>query len=351
MFYSVIKLCFVLLLLFSFLLLMAWPSLLKFLAGGVIIEVSRIPKQKNGKPQLQELKSPALTFCAKNYSSWKDGVAMEDITASNVAANCGNVSKEEVMNCIQQKTFSINDTVISAFHDLTNPVSVMNEKYWTRNFGCPFLGMCHTFIFPTKLKADMLEDGVIFQLNPELSYKVIIHDPKYYLMASNPLVFPRIWREYKAQDIEPNKFEWLYISETDHKLLNRPEQPCEENPSYDYITCVKNSQARDVGCRPAWDHWSDPSIPVCTNMEDLVQHEALDWGIYNFEQKIVENKTGCKVPCKYKEFAIAGEPQGGSASPMGNKTEKYELLCYSTLNILCVTLGTLHLDLILSVLT
>ena len=117
MFYSVIKLCFVVLLLISFLLLMAWPSLLKFLAGGVIIEVSRVPKQKNGKPQLQELESPALTFCAKNLSSWKDGFATKDITTSNVAANCGNVSMEELMNCIQEKTFSIKDTVISAYHD------------------------------------------------------------------------------------------------------------------------------------------------------------------------------------------------------------------------------------------
>ena len=82
------------------------------------------------------------------------------------------------MNCIKERTFSINNTIISAFHDITNLTSVMNPLYWTLNFGSPYLGMCHTFIYTTKLKADMLSDGVVFQLDPELSYKVIIHDPK-----------------------------------------------------------------------------------------------------------------------------------------------------------------------------
>ena len=321
MFYGVIKLCFVLLLLFSFLFLMAWPSLQKFMAGGVLIEVSRIPKQKDGKPQIQQLEAPALTFCARNTSYWKN--ASKVVDNGMVDANCRDEKHQEVIDCIEERTFSINDTIITAFHDLTNITSVMNPIYWTPNFGSPYLGMCHTFIYPTKLKADMLADGVIFQLDPDLSYKVIIHDPKYFLMASNPLVFPRIWREYKAQDINPNKFEWLYISETEHRLLNRPDQPCEEDiTDYDFIACVKTSQAKEVGCRPGWENWSNSSLPICSKMEELNLHEKLDWDIFNAEQKIVENKTGCKVPCKYKEFAIVGEPQGGNANILGTIAEK-----------------------------
>ena len=106
--------------------------------------------------------------------------------------------------------------------------SIKTPKYWKPNFGSPHLGMCHTLSLPTKLKADMMADGLMFQLDPSLSYKVIIHDPKYFLMASNPLVFPRIWREYKAQDLQPQKYEWVYIALTEHRLLNRPDQPCED---------------------------------------------------------------------------------------------------------------------------
>lgn len=140
--------------------------------------------------------------------------------------------------------------------------NVMNSSFWSRNFGSPFMGTCHTFNYPVKvirwlsgcaimsmlqLNADMIVDGVVFMLDPELSYRVLFHDPRYFLMASNPLVFPRIWKEYKAiQYLLPNllwqcplfpsqanstnkagNFEWLYISVTEHQLLNREEQPCQ----------------------------------------------------------------------------------------------------------------------------
>ena len=61
-----------------------------------------------------------------------------------------------------------------------------------------------------------------------------------------------IWHEYsKLSDIYR-----YYISVTEHHLLNRPEQPCEEKEDYDFLECVKTSQARMVGCRPPWDIWS-----------------------------------------------------------------------------------------------
>ena len=290
--------------------------------------MSRIPKQKDGKPQLQEMEAPALTFCAKgNITAWKN--ATNVIDNDMVMSQCNRSTSQEAIDCIEEKTYSLNDTIKSAFHDIMQPKSIMNASHWSQNFGSPYLGMCHTFIYPKKLKADMLADGLVFQLDPELSYKVILHDPKYLLMASNPLVFPRIWREYKSRDLKPNKFEWLYISLTEHRLLNRPDQPCEEDiPDYDFMECVKTSQARDVGCRPGWDNWSDTTHPICTTMEQLRMHEELDWAIYNYELKIVVNKTGCRVPCMYKQFAIVGEPQGGSATPLGKIADKYDIVLY-----------------------
>ena len=91
-----------------------------------------------------------------------------------------------------------------------------------------------------------------------------------------------------------------YISVTEHHLLNRPEQPCEEKEDYDFLECVKTSQARMVGCRPPWDIWSPHTIPLCQTMEQLDQHELLDNTYLSFEQKMIVNQTGCRVPCKYK---------------------------------------------------
>ena len=120
------------------------------------------------------------------------------------------------------------------------------------------MGTCHTFQYSKKLLADMVTEGVVFGLDPSLSYRIMLHDPNFYLLASNPLVFPRIWVEYKvvqntikkitkykdyydcqapienlqkklqADTMEPGYFQWLYISSTRHELYPQNEdRQCE----------------------------------------------------------------------------------------------------------------------------
>ena len=180
-----------------------------------------------------------------------------------------------------------------------NPV--MNQSMWSTKMATVYYGMCHTFIFNDKLRADMINDGLLFFLDPDLSYRVIFHDPKFYHVVSNTFTFPRIWLEYQTgQNMKAGNYEWYYISVTEHNLLNRPEQPCEEAEEYDFLECVKTSQARRVGCRPPWDSWSPQDIPLCQTMDQLKEHEDLDWLDINYEQKMIINNTGCLVPCKYK---------------------------------------------------
>ena len=90
----------------------------------------------------------------------------------------------------------------------------------------------------------MVFDGFLFYLDPSLNYRVIFHDPKFYHLVSNILTFPRIWLEYKAgQNMKAGHYEWYYITVTQHHLLNRPEQPCEEEEQYDFLQCVKTREA------------------------------------------------------------------------------------------------------------
>ena len=72
-----------------------------------------------------------------------------------------------------------------------------------------------------------------------------------------------------------------------------------ESEDYNFQTCVKTSLAEKVGCRPPWDSWSPASSPLCARVEEMARHEEYDWDLYNFEQKIVLNFTGCKVLTTY----------------------------------------------------
>ena len=108
-----------------------------------------------------------------------------------------------------------------------------------------------------------------------------------------------------GQNFKAGYYESYDITVTQKQLINRPEQPCEEAEDYDFLRCVKTSQARRLGCRPPWDSWSPATIPFCQTVEQLEQHEELDMRFGFSEQKIIVAETGCQVPCQYK----VGEPQ------------------------------------------
>ena len=47
----------------AFLVMMAMPSVEKFLERGVMVEVSTLPLAKDGQPTLEPVTAPAVTFC------------------------------------------------------------------------------------------------------------------------------------------------------------------------------------------------------------------------------------------------------------------------------------------------
>ena len=157
-----------------------------------------------------------------------------------------------------------------------------------------YYGMCHTYIYNQSLNLNS------FGLDPDLNYRIFIHDSKYnHLLLRR--VFPRILLQYKSgQNIVAGTYDYYELSVIEHHLLNRPEQPCEEEEDYDFLQCVKTSQARMTGCRPPWDSWSPATIPLCQTMEKLDKHEVLDMKIGTMERKKILAETGCRIPCKYK---------------------------------------------------
>ena len=167
-----------------------------------------------------------------------------------------------------------------------------------------FFGMCHTFKYPQKIQADQEAsyNSSLFYLDPNLNYRIMIHDSKFYHVLVKHSVFPRVWLEYKAgQNMAAGHYDYYEIFVTQHHLLNRPEQPCEEAEDYDFLGCVKTNQAKMLGCRPPWDIWSPPTIPLCQTMDQLLEYEKFDTGLFAIMRKKKFLKTsGCKVPCNYK---------------------------------------------------
>ena len=191
---------------------------------------------------------------------------------------------------MRKNTFSLNSSVWQ---------SKFNSSQWRSYMAVIGYGMCHTFTYNTA------ESSRSFLLDPTLNYRIYIHDTKFYHLILRSL-FPQILLQYKAgKNIEAGTYDLYEISVTQHHLLNRPEQPCEEEEDYDFLQCVKTSQARMVGCRPPWDIWSPHTIPLCHTMDQLQEYVKVDMELFRIKRKKkLVSLTGCKVPCNYKVSAL-----------------------------------------------
>ena len=142
----------------------------------------------------------------------------------------------DMEDVVREKTFPLKSSIKDAGHPREYH-TMMNESLWS-------FGLCHTFRYPGNIGADFYHDSIYFLLSTNFNYKIIIHDPLFYHLLSNSLIYPRIWLEYKTgENLKSHQYELTGITVTEHHLLNRPEQPCEEEEDYDFLQCVKTSQA------------------------------------------------------------------------------------------------------------
>ena len=158
---------------------------------------------------------------------------------------------------MKNQTFSFNATIKRG--DV--PGYVMDESMWSSDMAVIFFGFCHTFRYPHKILADQYTtmNSSYFYLDPSINYRIVIHDPKFYHMLIKNGIFPRIMLQYKSgHNLESGHFDYYEITVTEHHLLNRPEQPCEEEEDYDFLECVKTSQARMAGV----DLPGTPGVPT-----------------------------------------------------------------------------------------
>ena len=313
--------CFILFLLISFLYLLAWPCFDRYIKGGIFIE--------EGRRQQDHSQAPAITFCAmQRMLFWKKNSTQ--VNGHTIATNC-NVSTDarDILDCIEATTFSLNETIKGGFHGMIQRNPIANISFWRSTMGSK--GNCHTFLYPYPLTSADVNGIVFFQLDPTLDYMVDIHDPNYNAITANPIIFPRIFKQFHK--LEKGHFEFIYIKQNEHKLLNRKDQQCEDSiPDYNYLRCIQNRKARLVGCRPGWDEWADSKLKLCTSLSQFSKHEQLDFSLFRVDQKTLYNTTGCKIPCSYTEFVVVGETMKGTTNHwMGNNDRFTLFLSYAYL--------------------
>ena len=287
-----------------------YPALVRYLEKAVLIKVSTIspPAEREG------LLPPAITFCpmtpARPYPmGWKNS-SSDDLTHV-IDANCENlVDHKDVLKCIQEKTYQLNETLLDAFDGMKDPKTLLNLTYWTSYMTVTVFGNCYTLKYQQYFSADFELHSIWLYFHPDLVYDVYFHDPNYFLITNN-LAFPQA-RIRKTRNTQTDlDFDFLPIVVTERRNINRPEQPCEEDLDYDFMSCVMNSVVAKVGCRFPWDETSHHKFPVCESLEKIRDQEEQFFTIGKLEKKDVVTTSGCQAPCRFLEYKILNDLMKG----------------------------------------
>ena len=211
-------------LLVAFLNFFGLPAIKRFLKNEVVIVESM--KQTDGIP------SPAITFSVPKQ-------IMEHACFDR------NESTEE---CLENACLKQTDVIksVSIGSNLKKEVKVnITREIVSENFAYTWAGIYFTLSLPYNLGTD-IKDKLYFGLSTNLSYLVFIHDPEYFFFNNNPTTIPGAHRAFDTNEMKPKSWQYTFEMAEVNKL-NLPSSPCNDDPSYNFLSCVRRSVASKVG--------------------------------------------------------------------------------------------------------
>ena len=233
------------------------PALEKY-SNAVVGEAKIIEKDLG-----DGLRPPAITLCPfkYNYQGWKNATKKDkDMDDQSYNRWCKSAnSTADFEKCIEENTFGLNDSVILAQKGLEGE-NITDPEFWTSDVSQSLCGRCHTLDLDVKLGINALSDGIILNLNSELTYTIFIHEPYFYRFAFNSVAMPGVQRILSSEEIG-TKYLGLSLKLVRQERLNRAENPCNPEVGYKFSTCIKQSLSDTIGCKLPWDkHTQGSSI-------------------------------------------------------------------------------------------
>ena len=128
----------------------------------------------------------------------------------------------------------------------------------------------YTLDYNFKLKAySASESALKISLYTSINsvYEIYIHDPAFFYITRNQESgHPNLWIPV---DLERKGSILWSVALTEVVESNVPEDPCNEDPKYNFKKCLKESFLREVGCKTEWDAGILENLPLCATQEQF----------------------------------------------------------------------------------
>ena len=264
-FQTLLKLSVQFLLLGLFVYFFGEPAVSKYLDKKVLVVKSR----QNTKGTT----APAVTIVVwdnETQCGWKEKGPFGCVGSVQELCNEAN-NTETITGCIQKNTYNLSEIIKSvkiASNDFYGSREVKSPT-WKEDFTHIYAGRIYTIDHPVKLKVySPSENALHIELatfGPE--YEIYIHDPAFFYITRNsesghPNIWMRIDIKRKGGFMHP-------IALTQVEELNVPEDPCIEDPNYNFRKCLKESFLRKIGCKTKWDDGILEDLPLCASQQQF----------------------------------------------------------------------------------
>ena len=252
-----LKLILQLLLLGLFLHIFGLPSLRRYQNKEVLVVTS--VRDTNG------LEAPAITVIVtrnETLTGWKS-----NRVKSSVETFCRNFLRQNqtIATCIEEQTYNLSEISQKVQLGIGRRSRPANAS-WTEDFTHSYTGRQYTLKITKRLHVGKLNDLVRISFQPNLVYSLFFHDEKYFYISKIPVNGPPSVQKI----VDPHMLPYYYqIVLTEANELNVPNDPCNEDPDYNFNACVKESFSKRVGCRTKWDDIGLTDRPPCTKMSQF----------------------------------------------------------------------------------
>ena len=300
-FILVFKFIFFLILFIIFVILFGKPAIDRYLDKSVIIETSM-------EPIRQLLDAPAITICVDSAKAWKNRTETKIGKSSNwtleksLNIECDNPKTAvDVVQCIYEHIYDFDEMIKQVLWHTS-----YIDTPWKSSITSLTNGKCHTLENYGQLGVNAELHSAQIILNPNLSYRVFLHDPLFFFITLNPLAVPQIATSIKISQENHIKIQIQYVSVTKHIKMKREGAHCEDDPHYSLTSCIRRSVVDYVGYCTLWDSGLYPDMSDCQTKQEMMKMATRFMRLTTWEQSEVFKVTGCSPPCTYIEYVDVG---------------------------------------------
>ena len=233
-----------------------FPSLERYLDEKTVIILF--------KNYVGDISAPTVTVCAASKNTgigftdeWIN--TLEYPTSEIVGDLCKGLQGEEIVKCIEMKSFNLSKAVQYAGKGGLGKNNLNDSIFWSPEFSYSTSGICNQLEANVTLGTNKATDVLWIKLNSNLSNVVFIHDPNLFFFSAYPEL---PFNTMTVDDMKMYSFKLVQ-----HRNMDLASQPCNSDPHYSFTGCIKNGFSKEVGCRLHWDKWTDLTLPICDQLE------------------------------------------------------------------------------------